>query len=158
MSPNRPGSVSLVTFMKLIAGKTPAEQKKLVSSQGGFMSHLGTNDAREVKRMAAEGDEYAALVYDALCYQVAAWVGHMAAVLKGDVDNIILTGGIVNDEYVASYVEDMVSWIAPVVVYPGELEGEALASAALRVLRGEEELLEYTGVPCWDGFDHLKRA
>lgn len=157
MSPNRPGSVRLISFMKLIAGKNAAEQKKLVATQGGFMSHLGTSDAREVKRMAAEGDEYAALVYDALLYQVANWSGYMATVLKGDVDAIILTGGLMNDEYAAKYVEDMVSWIAPVVVYPGELEGEALAAAALRVLRGEEELLEYTGVPVWSGFDHLKR-
>ncbi|NHM15687.1 butyrate kinase [Eggerthellaceae bacterium zg-887] len=158
MTPNRPGTVRLVSFMKLIAGLTPAEQKKLVSTQGGFMSHLGTSDALEVKRMIAEGDEYARLVYDALLYQVAGWIGHMAAVLKGEVDGVILTGGLMNDEYAAAYITEMVSWIAPVSVYPGELEGEALAAAALRVLRGEEELLEYTGVPVWSGFDHLKRA
>ena len=158
MTPNRPGSVKLISFMKLIAGMTPAEQKKLVSTQGGFMSHLGTSDALAVKQMIADGDEYAALVYDALLYQVSGWVGHMAAVLKGEVDGVILTGGLMNDEYAAAYVTDMVKWIAPVSVYPGELEDEALAAAALRVLRGEEELLEYTGVPVWSGFDYLKRA
>ena len=157
MSPNRPGTVRLISFMKLLASKTAAEQKKLVSSQGGFVSHLGTNDARKVRQMAKDGDEYAALVYDALLYQVGGWIGHMAAVLKGEVDGVILTGGLMNDEYAANYVKDMVEWIAPVSVYPGELEGEALASAALRVLRGEEALLEYTGESTWNGFDHLKR-
>jgi butyrate kinase len=63
-----------------------------------------------------------------------------------------------NDEYGAQYITKMVDWIAPVAVYPGELEGEALAAAAFRVLNGEEELLEYTGVPVWSGFDNLKRA
>lgn len=158
MTPNRPGSVKLISFMKLIAGMTPAEQKKLVSTQGGFVSHLGTNNAMEVKKMIADGDEYAALVYDALLYQVSGWIGHMASVLKGEVDGIILTGGLMNDEYAAEYITDMVKWIAPVSIYPGELEGEALAAAALRVLTGKEELLEYTGVPIWSGFDHLKRA
>ena len=158
MTPNRPGTVKLVSFMKLIAGKDFAEQKKLVSSQGGFVSHLGTNDALEVKKMIEAGDQYAALVYDALLYQVGGWIGHMAAVLEGDVDGIILTGGLMNDNYAADYITKMTSWIAPVSVYPGELEGEALAAAALRVLRGEEELLEYTGIPVWDGFDDLRRA
>lgn len=158
MTPNRPGTVKLVSFMKLIAGKDLAEQKKLVSTQGGFVSHLGTNDALEVKRMIEAGDEYAALVYDALLYQVGGWIGHMAAVLEGDVDGIILTGGLMNDDYAADYITRMTSWIAPVSVYPGELEGEALAAAALRVLRDEEELLEYTGNPVWDGFGDLKRA
>lgn len=158
MSPNRPGTVRLVSFMKLLAGKDAAEQKKLVSARGGFMSHLGTADALEVKKMIEAGDEYAALVYDALLYQCAGWIGHMAAVLEGKVDAIILTGGLMNDEYGSDYIAKMVDWIAPAVVYPGELEGEALAAAALRVLRGEEELLEYTGEPVWSGFDYLKRA
>jgi butyrate kinase len=158
MSPNRPGSVRLSSFLKLIADKDPADQKKLVRSQGGFMSHLGTADALEVKKMIEAGDEYAKLVYDALFYQCSGWIGHMAAVLEGKVDAIILTGGLMNDEYGAQYITKMVDWIAPVVVYPGELEGEALAAAAFRVLNGEEELLEYTGVPVWSGFDNLKRA
>lgn len=158
MSPNRPGTVRLVSFMKLLAGKAPADQKKLVSAQGGLMSHLGTSDVLAVKKMIADGDEYAALVYDALLYQCSNWIGYMATTLKGQVDAVILTGGLMKDEYAAKYIEDRVSWIAPVAVYPGELEGEALAAAALRILRGEEKLLEYTGAPVWDGFDYLKRA
>ncbi len=160
-SPNRPGRVGLISFCKKIAfaeGATAASVKKKIATGGGLVSHLGTNDALEVKRMIEAGDEYAALVYEALFYNVANWIGYMAAVLKGKVDGIILTGGLMNDEFGANYIRERVEWIAPVAVKPGELEGDALAAAALRVLRGEEELLEYTGVPVWDGFDYLKRA
>ncbi len=158
MSPNRPGSVRLSSFLKLIADTDPAGQEKLVLSQGGFMSHLGTSDVLEVKKMIEAGDEYAKLVYDALFYQCAGWIGHMATTLEGKVDAIILTGALMNDDYGVAYITKMVDWIAPVIVYPGELEGEALAAAALRVLSGEEALLEYTGVPVWSGFGNVKRA
>lgn len=161
MSPNRPGRVGLISFAKKIAfaeGANADSVKKKIGTQGGLMSHLGTADALEVKRMIEAGDEYAALVYEAMFYQVANWIGYMAAVLDGKVDGIVLTGGLMNDEYGAQYITDKVSWIAPVVVKPGELEGDALAAAALRVLRGQEELLEYTGIPVWDGFDYLARA
>ena len=38
--------------------------------------------------------------------------------------------------------------------YGGDFEMEALAEGALRALRGEEELKEYTGVPVFSGFEH----
>lgn len=160
-SPNRPGRVGLVSFCKKIAfadGVTPESVKKKIATGGGLVSHLGTNDALEVKRQIEEGNEYAALVYDALFYNVANWIGYMAAVLKGEVDGIILTGGLMNDAYGADYIRSRVEWIAPVSIQPGELEGEALAAAALRILRGEDQLMEYTGVPVWDGFGYLKHA
>lgn len=158
MTPNRPGNVGLISFLKLIDGMDMAQAKKLVSQEGGLVSHLGTNDVLEVKKMIEAGDEYARLVYDALLYKVANWIGYMSAVLSGKVDGIILTGGLMKDEYASGKISEQVSWIAPVSVYPGELEGEALAAAADRVLSGEEELLEYTGVPVWSGFDTDKRA
>ncbi|MEC4185246.1 butyrate kinase [Adlercreutzia sp. R21] len=160
-TPNRPGRVGLISFVKAFVGAegaTAESIKKKIATQGGLVSHLGTDDALEVKRMIEAGDEYAALVYEALFYNVANWIGYMATSLKGDVDGIILTGGLMNDEYGSNYIKERVKWIAPVDVRPGELEGEALASAALRVLRGEEELCKYTGIPVWDGFDHLKRG
>lgn len=158
MTPNRPGSVRLISFMKLISGMDPADAKKLVSQQGGLTSHLGTNDVLKVKEMIAAGDEYAKLVYDALLYQVGNWIGYMASVLHGQVDGIILTGGLMKDDYAVQTVTKQVEWIAPVSVYPGELEGEALAAAAERVLSGEEALLEYSGVPVWTGFEAYRRA
>lgn len=160
MTPNRPGRVGLISFSKQIAfaeGATPDSVKKTIATQGGLVSHLGTADALEVKQMIEAGDEYAALVYEAMFYQVANWIGYMACVLKGKVDGIVLTGGLMNDNYAANYISERVAWIAPVAVKPGELEGDALAAAALRVLKGEEDLLEYNGIPVWDGFDYLKR-
>jgi len=160
MTPNRPGTVKLISYLNLCfaEGMTKQEMKKRTMTHGGLTDHLGTADVLEVKRMIEAGDEYAALVYDAMLYQVGKWLTMMAGVLEGNVDNVILTGGILKDGYAVDYISRMVGWIAPVAVYPGELEQEALAAAALRVLRGEEELREYTGIPVWDGFDHLKRA
>jgi butyrate kinase len=160
MSPNRPGTVALIPFVDLCFadGATKDSIKKRVMAHGGLLDHLGTVDVPEIKKMIDAGDEYAKLVYDALLYQVAKHVGMFAAVLKGKVDYVILTGGLMKDDYGVKYITEMVDWIAPVAVYPGELEQEALAAAALRVLRGKEELLTYTGTPVWSGFDHLSRA
>ncbi|MDR2665058.1 MAG: butyrate kinase, partial [Oscillospiraceae bacterium] len=72
--------------------------------------------------------------------------------LKGKVDAVILTGGMANDKYFTDMMKEYLSWIAEVVVSPGEFELEALGAGALRVIRGEEEAMEYTGVPVWDGF------
>jgi butyrate kinase len=158
MSVNRPGTVKLNSFLRLVGKIGVDEAKNRLRSGGGIVNHLGTNDILKVKEMIANGDEYAKLVYDALYYNVGKWIGYCATALKGQVDAVILTGNLVKDQYGVDYLKDMVEWIAPVAVYPGELEQEALAAAALRVLEGEEELLEYSGVPVWDGFDYLKRA
>ena len=100
---------------------------------------LGTSDAREVKERTDAGDAYAALIYDAMIYQIGKEVGAMAAVLHGNVDGIILTGGISYDTYVVQRLKEMISFVAPVTVMAGEFEMEALASGAIRVLSGKEE-------------------
>jgi len=154
MTPTRAGALPAVQFMDLCySGKwTRDEMYKRITKEGGFVSHLGTSDAREVTKMIAEGDEYAALVYDAFIYQIIKNIGSMAAVLSGDVKAIILTGGIANDKDLVAKIKEKVSFVAPVEVRAGEFEMEALASGALRVLHGEEEAREYTGVPVFQGF------
>ena len=102
--------------------------------------------------MIAEGKTYAKLIYDAMIYQIGKFVGSMAAAMSGRVDGIVLTGGISHDKYLVSTLTDMVSFIAPVMVMAGEFEMEALAAGALRVLCGEEEAKNYTGIPVWKGF------
>ena len=97
------------------------------------------------------------MVYDAFIYQVGKAIGGCAAVLEGKVDAIILTGGIFKSHYVTENVKKYVSWIAPVVVQAGEFEMEALAHGAMRALSGQEEVLEFTGKPVFDGF-HCKGA
>ncbi|MBC7224153.1 MAG: ROK family protein, partial [Anaerolineae bacterium] len=114
-----------------------------IAGQGGLVAHLGTNDAREVERRIAEGDEHARLIYEAMAYQIAKEIGAMATALKGEVDAIVLTGGLAHSEMLVGWIQERVGWIAPVLVYPGEDEMLAMAQGALRVLRGEEEAKEY---------------
>jgi butyrate kinase len=93
------------------------------------------------------------LIYDAMIYQIGKYIGSYAVVQKGNVDAILLTGGIGNDKYLVEQVTDMVKWIAPVKDYRGEFEMEGLASGALRVLTGQEKPCIYTGEPVWKGFE-----
>jgi butyrate kinase len=110
--------------------------------EGGIYSYLGTKDLREVERRISEGDAKAALVFDAMVYQVAKEIGGMAAALNGRVDAILLTGGMARSEKLIADLSAAIEWIAAVVVYPGEDELQALAEGVLRVLRGEEEPCE----------------
>ena len=115
----------------------------MITGKGGFVSYLGTNDAREVENRAAAGDAEAKKIYDAMGYQVAKEIGSLAPVLMGKVDAILLTGGIAYSKMMVNIIKERVEFIAPVVVYPGEDELLALAEAANRVLGGEEEAIIY---------------
>lgn len=139
-SPERSGSLPIGEMVKLsFSGKyTLDEVKKMLKGQGGLVSYLNTNDAREVSEKISNGDKYAELIYKAMAYQVAKEIGGLAAVLHGEVDAIILTGGIAYDDEFVSWIEERVSFISKVVAYPGEDELKALAEGGLRVLRGEE--------------------
>lgn len=154
MAPTRAGSLPATALIGLCySGKyTQKEMYDRVTKSGGLVDHLGTSDVRAVLDRIKNGDSYAALVYDAMIYQIIKFIGAYAAVLKGEVDAVLLTGGIAHDKYLADKITDSVKWIAPVKVYPGEYEMEALANGVLRVLTGREEAKEYTGVPVWSGF------
>lgn len=144
-SPERSGGVPAGALIKMcFSGKyTEAEVKKKITGQGGLVAYLDTNDMRDVLKASAEGDEKSKLIYDAFIYQVSKDVGAMATVLKGNVEAIILTGGIAYSDVVVNSIKERVSFIAPLVVYGGEDEMLALAQGALRVLNGEEEAKEY---------------
>jgi len=116
--------------------------KKIVGG-GGLVAYLGTNDALEVERRIEQGDGQARLVYEAMAYQVAKEIGACGAVLKGEVDAIVITGGIAHSSRLVGWIEERVRFIAPVKVYPGENEMEALAAGGLRVLAGLEEAKIY---------------
>ena len=106
--------------------------------------YLGTNDAREIVKMIAQGDEYAKLIFDAMIYQIAKEIGACATVFKGKVDYIVLTGGLAYREYLVKELTERVQFLAPVLVYPGENEMLALVKGALRVLKGEESAKVFT--------------
>jgi len=144
-SPDRTGSLPVLELLDLcFSGKYTKEQlqKKLIGA-GGLSAYLGTNEAREVERRISEGDEEALTVYQAMAYQISKEIGAMATVLEGKVDAIVLTGGLAHSEMLIDWIKRRVCFIAPIKVYPGEDEIRALASGALRVLRGEETLKEY---------------
>lgn len=143
-SPQRTGSLPVTGLIKLCYSgmHTEKEMVRKVTREGGLMSYLGTQNLREVEKMA-EKDEYAKTVYNAMVYQIAKEIGAMSAALKGKVDFIILTGGMSRSEKLVKSLKEYIEWIAPVEVIPGENEMEALAFGVLRVLRGEEKPKKY---------------
>ena len=144
-SPERAGGLPSGALVKMcFSGKyTEKEVYKKVVGNGGFNGYLGTNDMREVTKRANEGDEKAAEAKQAFLLQVAKDIGSMACVLNGKVDQIIVTGGIAYGKDVVESLRERAEWIAPFTVYPGEDELLALAQGALRVMNGEEKVMEY---------------
>ncbi len=144
-SPERAGGLPVGDVMRMAySGQySYADMFSMVTRHGGLLAHLGTNDARAVERRIAGGDLHARTIYEAMAYQVAKEIGLMATVLRGEVDAIVLTGGLAHSEMLVGWVRERVRWIAPLLVFPGESEMLALAQGALRVLHGEEEAREY---------------
>lgn len=140
-SPERTGTLPCGQVASLcFSGEYTHEQvKKMIKGEGGFVAYLGTNDAYEVEKRVAAGDKEAKKVHDAIAYQLGREVGSLSAVLKGEVDAIIFTGGMAYDKGLINYIKEMVSFIAPVIVYPGEDEMEALAMNGYMVMKGEVE-------------------
>ena len=144
-SPERAGGVPSGELLEMcFSGKYSKEEvyKKLVG-KGGFVAYANTNDARDLIKLSQEGDEKGSLIFNAFIYQIAKEIGSMAVVLDGEVDAIVLTGGIAYSDYVTNAINKKVKWIAPMVVYGGEDELLALAQGAIRVLDGVEEAKVY---------------
>ncbi len=144
-SPERAGTLPTGALIRAcFSGKhTFEEMKKVVNGKGGLVAHLGTNQAFEVEKRVKAGDKHAELILSAMCYQIGKAIGGCAAVLKGKVNGIILTGGIAHDKFVVNYIKEMVDFIAPVAVYPGEDEMTALMQNGLMALRNQVECKVY---------------
>ncbi|MDE7444989.1 MAG: butyrate kinase [Lachnospiraceae bacterium] len=144
-SPERAGAVPSGALIKMcFSGKyTEKEVYKKIVGNGGFNAYVGTNDMRDVEKMVNDGNENAAEIREAFIMQVAKDIGSMACVLKGKVDQIIVTGGIAYDKVVVNGLKERAGFIAPITVYPGEDELLALAQGALRVMNGEEQAMTY---------------
>ncbi|NLV77262.1 MAG: butyrate kinase [Tissierellia bacterium] len=144
-SPERTGVLPVGDLVDMCySGKyTLEDMKKKIKGKGGLMSYLGTLDGRVVENRIDAGDEYTKLIYDAMIYQIGKEIAAYSTVLKGKVDNIILTGGLAFSNYLVDNVKQMVEFIAEVVVYPGEDEMAALKDGVLRVIRGEEKVRIY---------------
>ncbi|HSR41354.1 MAG TPA: butyrate kinase, partial [Longimicrobiales bacterium] len=144
-STERAGTVPTVRLVERVLGRGLSfdDAERMLFRDGGIHSYLGTRDLREVEARIDQGDELASRVFDAMVYQLRQAVGAMAAVLDGDVDAVLITGGMARSERLVSTLTPHLMWIAPVHVYPGEEELRALAEGALRVLTGEENAREY---------------
>lgn len=146
-SPERTGGLPVIGVLQLVEqGAFSTEQlKTIVARKGGVYSYLGTVEMRQVEESASQGDSWARLVLDAMIYQIAKEIGALAAALSGEVDGIVLTGGLAFSQTVVDQLRKRVRFIAPVFVRPGEFEIEALVGGALRVLTGVEKAKRYTG-------------
>lgn len=144
-TPERSGGVPVGALLEMCySGRYSKEELKgKIVGQGGLAAYLGTIDALVVERRIEAGDREAELIYQALAYQVAKEIGACSTVLKGAVDAIVLTGGLAHSQMLVQWITDRVAFLAPVRVYPGEEELEALAAGGLRVLSGQERAREY---------------
>ena len=115
----------------------------MVRGEGGLKAYLGTDSVYEVEKMIQAGDKKAKLILDAMIYQVAKSVGFLYMAFKEDVDAILVTGDGANDKYLVNNLVERISRIAPVHIYPGDEELEALAQSGLMIMRGEAEILTY---------------
>jgi len=144
-SPERAGTLPARQLVDLCfsGDYTQEEIKKMITGRGGLMAHLGTTDARDVVKRISEGDARAELVLKSMIYNIAKEIGAMSVVLHGKVDAILLTGGISYNDYCINKLKEYIAFIAPVYVFPGEDEMEALAFNALGALRGKLNCKEY---------------
>jgi butyrate kinase len=138
---DRSGGLPVRALIKLcFSGKYTQEQlDRHVFGDGGLSAYLGTRDLVEVERRIDAGDREAARVFEAMVYQISKEAGAMAVALKGKVDAVLLTGGMAHSNKLVTLLRDALDWIAPIRIYPGENELQALAEGVFRVLNGEEQ-------------------
>jgi len=144
-SPERAGTLPARQLVELcFSGEyTKDEIEKMIRGRGGLMAHLGTTDVQKVIKLIEEGDKKAELILEAMIYNIAKEIGSMCVVLNGKVDAIVLTGGIAYSNYCVNKLSKQISFLAPISIFPGEDEMEALAFNALGALKGELVCEEY---------------
>jgi len=140
-TPERSGSLPTLELVELAqtAKYTPKDLQRKLVGQGGLAAYLGTTDAIAIESAIDKGDEKSMFIYQAMAYQIAKDIGAMAAVLSGQVDGIVLTGGLAHSKRLVGWITKRTQFIANIFLHPGEDEMAALAEGALRVLLGQEE-------------------
>lgn len=159
MTPQRAGNVpnTKLLDMAFSGDYTHEELEDIIVRRSGLVEHLGTSDVKEImRRITQEHDEYAKLVLDAMVYQFGKAVGECACVLKGDIDAILVTGGLARCDYIVENLKEYIGWIADIWVCPEEWEIAALAEGAYAAMTRQVPVLTYTGVPVFRGFHSLK--
>ncbi len=144
-SPERSGRVQCKKLIDLCFSNkyTYDEMLKLIRGKGGIYSHLSTINIKEVEKMINEGNQNAKLIYEAMAYQISKGIGELATVVNGNVDSIILTGGMAYSNKLTNLIKERVKFISKIFIFPGENELESLAYGLLRVLNKEETINIY---------------
>ncbi|MBR0137807.1 MAG: butyrate kinase [Erysipelotrichaceae bacterium] len=154
-TPTRIGSVPVLKLLDYLEDHSLDEVRRMCSRSGGFVSFFGTSDADKIHKLVEENDPKATLLWNAMIYNISKQIGAMAAVLKGKVDAILLTGGLMRFDDVSSKIRESCGWIADIYVYPGEMEQKSLALETLKALKGESEMIKYEGRDVFEGFDFI---
>lgn len=160
LTPTRCGSLPILQVIEQTyhGSMSFKEYQTRIQRKAGLYEHLGTQDCIEIEKRIEAGDTYAKLVYDAMIYQIAKYVGSFIVAAKGDCKTVIVTGSIAHSDYVCRKLASYIEWFCPVTVMPGEFEMEALVAGVLRVKRGEERAKRYSGVARFNGFGELRKA
>ncbi|MCF7929332.1 MAG: butyrate kinase [Spirochaetales bacterium] len=145
-SPERAGGLPAWPLLEMCRNEnySLAEMKKIVTGKGGLVAYAGTNDLRELLRRRDEGDQEAGEIFQAMIYQVSKEIAMHGATLFGDVDAIVITGGMAHNQEFIDGISKRVSYLAPIEVVPGERELHSLAENALLALRGEVAIKQYS--------------
>ncbi len=154
-TPTRIGSVPVLTLLDYIDAHSTADVRLKCARAGGFVDLFGTSNSDTIHALVDQGDRKAALVWNTMIYQICKMIGELATVLCGQVDGILLTGGLMRFTDIIAGITKRCGFIAPISVYPGEMEQEALALSVLKVLRGEKTARIYTGEDVWQGFGDI---
>ena len=154
-APTRIGSVPVLELLDYLETHPMDDVRRMCSRSGGFVSLFGTSNSDTVHALVEQGDKKATLVWNTMIYQICKHIGAMSAVLGGKVDAILLTGGLMRFDDIAEGIRERCEWIAPIVVYPGEMEQEAMAFPVLKVLRGQAAAMTYSGKNVWNGFEGM---
>ena len=152
-APTRIGSVPVLELLDYLETHSMDDVRRMCSRSGGFVSLFGTSNSDTVHALVDQGDKKATLVWNTMIYQICKSIGAMSAVLCGKVDAILLTGGLMRFDDIAAGIRKRCGWIAPIHVYPGEMEQEAMAYPVLKVLRGQAKAMTYSGKNVWQGFE-----
>ncbi len=154
-TPTRMGSMAVTDIVRYLWDRPKEEMMNLCSVTGGFSNYFNTSNSDEIHKLVEKGDPKAVRVWNAMIYQVCKSIGSMSTVLEGKVDGIVLTGGLLRFQDIIDQIEKRCAWIAPIAIYAGEYEQEALALNALEVLQGKKQASGYTGKAVWNGFEDI---
>ena len=151
-APTRIGAIPVLPLLDYIEAHSLDEVRLACSRSGGFVSFFGTSNSDKVHALVDRGDPKAMLVWNAMIYQICKCIGACSCVLEGKVDAILLTGGLMRFDDITEGIRRRCGWIAPIAVYPGEMEQDAMALPVMKVLRGEATAMTYSGRDVWQGF------